>query len=43
MLNMLKQASMRYNSSTLHDIFPASPNLVTQLNNVQNEVFYTKI
>jgi hypothetical protein len=35
-LNMLQQASIRYNFSTLHDIFSASSNLVTQLNNVAN-------
>jgi hypothetical protein len=31
-LDLFKQASIRCNSSTLHDIFPASPNLVTQPN-----------
>ena len=31
-LNLFKQASIRCNSSTLHDIFPTPPNFVTQFN-----------
>ena len=33
-LNLLKQAIITYDSSTLHDIFLAPPNLVIQLNNI---------
>ena len=35
-LNLLKQASIRSSYSTLHDIFPAPPNLITQPNNVMS-------
>lgn len=34
MLNMLRQAFIGCSYSTLHDIFPAPPNMVTRLNNV---------
>jgi hypothetical protein len=34
MLNKLRQAFVGYSHSTLHDIFPAPPNMVTRLNNV---------
>ena len=36
--NLRRQTSIRYNSSSLHDKFPAPPNLITQLNNVMEFV-----
>ena len=34
MFNMLRQASIKHNSNTLHALFPAPSNLATQFNSV---------
>jgi hypothetical protein len=40
MLNLItNKHSIRHDSSTLHHIFPAPPNQVTQMNNIMNLKF----